>query len=83
MGLKSIDLLPLVPQKLSVESSINDDVYQKSMFKVLTLGIALISKVMCKNRGKKNDGFLFSKFPLFYLTNKGNQSWKIQRTYIF
>ena len=34
MGLKSIDLLPLVPQKLSVESSINDDVYQKSMFSV-------------------------------------------------
>ena len=34
--LKSIDFWPLVPKKLSVESSINDDVHQKSMFKVLT-----------------------------------------------
>ena len=32
--LKSIDFWPLVPKKLSVESSINDDVHQKSMFKV-------------------------------------------------
>ena len=31
--LKSIDFWPLVPKKLSVESSINDDVHQKSMFK--------------------------------------------------
>ena len=30
--LKSIDFWPLVPKKLSVESSINDDVHQKSMF---------------------------------------------------
>ena len=34
--LKSIDFWPLVPKKLSVESSINDDVHQKSMFKVHT-----------------------------------------------
>ena len=34
--LKSIDFWPLVPKKLSVESSINDDVHQKSMFNVLT-----------------------------------------------
>ena len=27
-----IDFWPLVPQKLSVESSINDDIQQKSMF---------------------------------------------------
>ena len=33
--LKSIDFWPLVPKKLSVESSINDDVHQKSMFNVL------------------------------------------------
>ena len=32
--LKSIDFRPLVPQKLSVESSINNDVHQKSMFNV-------------------------------------------------
>ena len=32
--LKSIDFWPLVPQKLSVESSINNDVHQKSMFNV-------------------------------------------------
>ena len=32
--LKSIDFWPLVPKKLSVESSINDDVHQKSMFNV-------------------------------------------------
>ena len=32
--LKSIDFWPLVPKKLSVESSINNDVHQKSMFKV-------------------------------------------------
>ena len=31
---KLIDFSLLVPQKLSVESSINDDVYQKSMFSV-------------------------------------------------
>ena len=37
--LKSIDFWPLVPKKLSVESSINDDVHQKSMFKVHTLAI--------------------------------------------
>ena len=30
--LKSIDFWPLVPKKMSVESSINDDVHQKSMF---------------------------------------------------
>ena len=33
--LKSIDFWPLVPKKLSVESSINDDVHQKSMFNLL------------------------------------------------
>ena len=32
--LKSIDFWPLVPKKLSVESSINNDVHQKSTFKV-------------------------------------------------
>ena len=31
--LKSIDFWPLVPKKLSVESSINDDVHQKCTFK--------------------------------------------------
>ena len=30
--LKSIDFWPLVPKKLSVKSSINNDVHQKSMF---------------------------------------------------
>ena len=35
--LKSIDFWPLVPKKLSVESSINDDVHQKSMFNVGTI----------------------------------------------
>ena len=30
--LKSIDIWPLVPKKLSVESSINDNVHKKSMF---------------------------------------------------
>ena len=33
---KIIDFRPLVPQKLSVESSINDDVHQKRVSKVHT-----------------------------------------------
>ena len=32
---KTIDFKPLVPQKSSVESSMNDDVYQKKVSKVL------------------------------------------------
>ena len=39
--LKSIDFWPLVPKKLSVESSINDDIHQKSMF---NLGIHTTTK---------------------------------------
>ena len=31
--LKSIDFWPLVPKKLSVESSINNNVHEKSTFK--------------------------------------------------
>ena len=34
--LKSIDFWPLVPKKLSVESSINNDIHQKSMFNLGT-----------------------------------------------
>ena len=37
--LKSIDFWPLVPKKLSVESSINDDVHQKSIFTELTSNV--------------------------------------------
>ena len=45
--LKSIDFWPLVPKKLSVESSINDDVHQKSMFKVLKLCMYLEIEFKC------------------------------------
>ena len=39
--LKSIDFWPLVPKKLSVESSINDDVHQKSTFSVLIFRVPI------------------------------------------
>ena len=41
--LKSIDFWPLVPKKLSVESSINDDIHQKSTFNVPNTTFTLLS----------------------------------------
>ena len=40
--LKSIDFWPLVPKKLSVESSINDNTHQKSMFSELRYDFKLL-----------------------------------------
>ena len=40
--LKSIDFWPLVPKKLSVESSINDNIDQKRMFKVGIIHVKLL-----------------------------------------
>ena len=45
--LKSIDFWPLVPKKLSVESSINDNVHQKSMFNLLII----LSKITREKSG--------------------------------
>ena len=41
---KIIDFRPLVPQKLSVESSINDDVHQKRVSKVPYIKCNMLSK---------------------------------------
>ena len=44
--LKSIDFWPLVPKKLSVESSINDDVYEKRVSNHPTFKIQLKPKFL-------------------------------------
>ena len=66
--LKSIDFWPLVPKKLSVESSINDDVHQKSMFNVpiyytISTIIHILPMYMNTTKRKKKIIFGFLKFP--------------------
>ena len=39
---KSIDFWPLDPKKLSIESSINDDVYEKKVSRVRRCAIQII-----------------------------------------